>query len=94
MGPIGFPETSVNMLLINIFIWVCNLYMHNFISESVFDETSCSSHKWTNLKFRSLMFVTFTAMFNIHKFYVLPTQCRYVFLMILRTNIGYFPINS
>jgi hypothetical protein len=30
--------------------------------------------------------------FNIHKFYVLPTQCIYVFCMNLRTNSDYFPI--
>jgi hypothetical protein len=29
---------------------------------------------------------------NIHKFYVLPTQCIYVFCMDLRTNSDYFPI--
>ena len=30
--------------------------------------------------------------FNIHKFYVLPTQCIYVFCVDLRTNNDYFPI--
>jgi len=30
--------------------------------------------------------------FNIHKYYVLPTQCIYVFYVDLRTNIYYFPI--
>jgi hypothetical protein len=30
--------------------------------------------------------------FNIHKFYVLPTQCIYVFCVDLRTNSDYFPI--
>ena len=29
--------------------------------------------------------------FNIHKFYVLPTQCIYVFCVDLRTNSDYFP---
>jgi hypothetical protein len=33
-----------------------------------------------------------TARFNIHKFYVLPTQCIYVFCMNLRTNSNYSPI--
>jgi len=28
--------------------------------------------------------------FNIHKIYVLPTQCIYVFCMDLRTNSDYF----
>jgi hypothetical protein len=32
-----------------------------------------------------------TTGFNIHKFYVLPTQCIYVFYMNLRTNSDYFP---
>jgi hypothetical protein len=30
--------------------------------------------------------------FNTHKFYVLPTQCVYVFCVDLRTNSDYFPI--
>ena len=30
--------------------------------------------------------------FNIQKFYVLPTQCIYVFCVDLRTNSDYFPI--
>jgi hypothetical protein len=33
-----------------------------------------------------------TTRFNIHKFYVLPTQCVYVFCVDLRTNSDYFPI--
>jgi len=28
--------------------------------------------------------------FNIHKFYVLPTQCTYMFGVDLRTNSDYF----
>jgi len=30
--------------------------------------------------------------FNIQQFYVLPTQCIYVFCVDLRTNRDYFPI--
>jgi hypothetical protein len=30
--------------------------------------------------------------FNIQQFYVLPTQCVYVFCVDLRTNSDYFPI--
>ena len=30
--------------------------------------------------------------FNIQQFYVLPTQCIYVFCVDFRTNICYFPI--
>jgi len=30
--------------------------------------------------------------FNIHKFYILPTQCIFVFCVDLRTNSDYFPI--
>ena len=33
-----------------------------------------------------------TARFNIQQFYVLPTQCIYVFRVDLRTNSDYFPI--
>jgi hypothetical protein len=40
------------------------------------------------LKIRTLS----TARFNVHKFYVLPTQCVYVFCVDLRTNSDYFPI--
>jgi hypothetical protein len=30
--------------------------------------------------------------FNIQKFYVLPTQCDWVFCVDLRTNSDYFPV--
>jgi hypothetical protein len=33
-----------------------------------------------------------TARFTVHKFYVLPTQCVYVFCVDLRRNSDYFPI--
>jgi hypothetical protein len=33
-----------------------------------------------------------TARFNIQQFYVLPTQCVYVFCVDLRTNSDYFPL--
>ena len=33
-----------------------------------------------------------TARLKIHKFYVLPTQCIYVFRVDLRTNSDYFPV--
>jgi hypothetical protein len=33
-----------------------------------------------------------TARFVIHQFYVLPTQCVYVFCVGLETNSDYFPI--
>jgi hypothetical protein len=32
-----------------------------------------------------------TTKFNFHKFYVLPTQCVYVFCVDLRTSSDYFP---
>jgi len=32
--------------------------------------------------------------FNIQQFYVLPTQCIYVFCVDLRTNSHYFPIQN
>jgi len=31
--------------------------------------------------------------FNIQQFYVLPTQCIYVFCVDMRTDSDYFPIN-
>ena len=31
--------------------------------------------------------------FNIQQFYVLPTQCIYVFFVDLRKNSDYFPIH-
>jgi len=31
-------------------------------------------------------------LFNIHQFYVLPTQCIYVFCVDLKTNCDYFLI--
>jgi hypothetical protein len=33
-----------------------------------------------------------TARFNFQKFYVLPTQCIYVFCVDLRTNTDYFTV--
>ena len=33
-----------------------------------------------------------TAILTFNKFYVLPTQCIYVFCVYLRTNSDYFPI--
>jgi hypothetical protein len=33
-----------------------------------------------------------TARFNTHQFYVLSTQCIYVFCVDLKTNSDYFPI--
>ena len=36
--------------------------------------------------------VTLPTKFNIQQFYVLPTQCIYVFCVDLRTNSDYFPI--
>ena len=32
--------------------------------------------------------------FNIQQFYVLPTQCIYVFCVDLRTNSDYFPVQK
>ena len=40
----------------------------------------------------SQVVTVYTARFNIHQFYVLPTQCIYVFGVDLRTNSDYFPI--
>jgi hypothetical protein len=40
----------------------------------------------------SPVFTLFTISFNIQQFYVLPTQCIYVFYMDLGTNSNYFPL--
>jgi DNA-directed RNA polymerase subunit RPC12/RpoP len=34
----------------------------------------------------------YSVRFNIHKFYLLPTQCVYVFCVDLRTKSDYFPV--
>ena len=39
-----------------------------------------------------IMVTICTTRFNIQQFYVLPTQCIYVFCVDLRTNSDYFPI--
>ena len=41
---------------------------------------------------QSSVVTLFTIRFNIQQFYVLPTQCIYVFCVDLRTNSDYFPI--
>ena len=41
---------------------------------------------------KSPVVTLYTTRFNIHKSYVLPTECIYVFCMDLRTNNDYFPI--
>jgi hypothetical protein len=44
------------------------------------------------LTLQILVIALCTASFNIQQFYVLPTQCIYVFCTDLRTNSDYFPI--
>jgi hypothetical protein len=44
------------------------------------------------LTFQSLAVSLRTARFNIQQFYLLPTQCIYVFCVDLRANRDYFPI--
>jgi len=46
----------------------------------------------TNLTLYSLVVTFFTTRFNVQQFYVLSTQCIYVFCVDLRTNSDYFPI--
>jgi hypothetical protein len=43
-------------------------------------------------RLRATVVTICTTRFNIHKFYVLPTQCIYVFCVDLRTNSDYYPI--
>jgi hypothetical protein len=40
---------------------------------------------------KSKIYFTYSQ-FNIQQFYVLPTQCIYVFCLNLRTNSDYFPM--
>jgi hypothetical protein len=47
---------------------------------------------YLHFTFQILAVTLRTARFNIHKSYVLPTQCIYVFRVDLRTNSDYFPI--
>jgi hypothetical protein len=63
---------------------ICNACA-KLISEEV-------SITWIILGLSSLVVTICTTRFNIHKFYVLPTECVYVFCMDLRTNSDYFPI--
>ena len=44
------------------------------------------------LTFQSPMVAICINTFNIHKFYVLPTQCIFVFCVDLRTNTSYLPM--
>jgi hypothetical protein len=44
------------------------------------------------LPFKSPVVITHTATFNMQQFYILPTQCVYVFCVDLRTNRDYVPV--
>jgi hypothetical protein len=44
------------------------------------------------ITFRTPVVTIWTTMFNIQQFYVLPTQCIYVFCVDLRTNSDYFTV--
>ena len=62
-------------------------FLANFVSTSYQSYACCMSYS----RCRSEI-TTCAAMFNIQQFYVLPTQCIYVFCVDLRTNSDYFPI--
>ena len=66
---------------------------------ALFRSTSCVSEeaekncKWRDFINRKRPSVHYMyRQFNIQQFYVLPTQCIYVFCVDLRTNSDYFPI--
>jgi hypothetical protein len=40
----------------------------------------------------NLVGTLYTHKFRVQSFFILPTQCIYVFCVDLRTNSGYFPI--
>ena len=46
------------------------------------------------LTFQILRLTLCTASFNIQKFYILPTQCIYVFCVDFRTNSYYFSLQQ
>jgi hypothetical protein len=57
------------------------------------NKTKKSTPRWEdNIHLYSPAVTVRAARFNIHRFYVLPTQCIYVFCVDLRTNSDYFPI--
>jgi len=49
-------------------------------------------HRDERTYFKGPVVTICTARINIQQFYVLPTQCVYVFCVDLRTNSDYFPI--
>jgi hypothetical protein len=45
------------------------------------------------MKYLTTMATLFTARCNTKKFHILPTECIYVFCVVLKTNRKYFPIH-
>ena len=63
-----------------------------FISHTVQKKNLCDEVTMKEWTLESPVVTICTTRFNIHKFYVLPTQFIYVFCVDLRTNSDYFPI--
>ena len=53
---------------------------------------SCYTEPQAAFSFATLVVTIYTARFNIQLFYVLPTECIYVFCVDLRQTADYFPI--
>ena len=55
-------------------------------------DNNINNKTWSNINLSKPKTYIMYHQFNIHKFYVLPTQCIYVFCVDLRTNSVYFSI--
>jgi hypothetical protein len=55
-------------------------------------KAGCPQKAQLTLYFETAIFALRTTKFNIQQFYVLPTQCIYVFCVDLRTNSDYFTV--
>ena len=56
------------------------------------EENNRKKENTRNITLQSPVVTLRNTEFDIHKLYVLPTQCIYVFCVDLRTNSDYFPI--
>jgi len=51
-----------------------------------------SSSAIPHYPFRSYLVTVCATIFGVQNFYILPTQCIYVFFMVLRINTNYLPM--
>jgi len=72
-----------------------DMFLRDFVSHSLKDAVSHPGLPFEIISIGNLLKSSghYTChQFNIQQFYVLPTQCIYVFCVDLRTNSHYFPI--